>query len=60
MAVVIIATCPECGADIELVDPILREIVECPDCGEELEISQIKGNAAELGVAEIEGDDWGE
>ena len=60
MALIVIATCPECGVDIELEDPVVREIVECSECGAELEVSALKEKSAELVVAELEGDDWGE
>ncbi len=52
--------CPECGADLDLEDPVVREIVECPDCGSELEVVSVEKDKVELKVAEIEGEDWGE
>ena len=60
MALICKATCPECSADIELEDPVIREIVECSECGAELEVSALKDASAKLVVAELEGDDWGE
>ncbi|MEX2707105.1 MAG: lysine biosynthesis protein LysW [Candidatus Freyarchaeota archaeon] len=52
--------CPECGAELDLEDPVIREIVECPDCGSELEVVSIENDKVELKVAELEGEDWGE
>jgi alpha-aminoadipate carrier protein LysW len=52
--------CSECGADLDLKDPVVREIVECPDCGSELEVVSVEKDKVELKVAEIEGEDWGE
>lgn len=60
MALLVKAACPECGGDIELEDPVVREIVECSECGAELEVSALQDESAELIVAELEGDDWGE
>ena len=52
--------CPECGADLDLEDPVVREIVECPECGAELEVVSVEKNKVALKTAEIEGEDWGE
>ena len=52
--------CSECGADLNLEDPVVREIVECPDCGAELEVVSVEKNKVILKAAEIEGEDWGE
>jgi len=52
--------CPECDAEIELEDPVEKEIVDCEECGAELEVEKIEGNTATLVVAETEGEDWGE
>ena len=50
--------CNECGAEIELKDPVLREIVTCRDCGAEFEVCSLSPLALER--AELEGEDWGE
>ncbi|MHA1712657.1 MAG: hypothetical protein ACTSW4_01230 [Candidatus Ranarchaeia archaeon] len=60
MSLTIVSSCPECGGDVELEDPVLREIVECPECGVELEVNALNDDKVELIVAELEGDDWGE
>ena len=52
------ATCPECGADIEVENVEQGEIVPCPDCGAELEV--LSTDPVELGLAPEEGEDWGE
>lgn len=52
--------CPECGAILDLEDPVIREIVECPDCGSELEVISVEKDKVSLKAAEIEGEDWGE
>ncbi|MEM1657611.1 MAG: lysine biosynthesis protein LysW [Candidatus Jordarchaeales archaeon] len=52
--------CPECDAEIEIEDPVIREVVECPDCGAELEVVKIEGDKIEFSVVEIKGEDWGE
>jgi alpha-aminoadipate carrier protein LysW len=52
------ATCPECGADIELSGVEQGEIVVCPDCGVELEV--LSTDPPTLGLAPEEGEDWGE
>ncbi len=60
MTEVIVSACPECSGNVELDNPVIREIVECPECGAELEVSELKDKSAKLIVAELEGDDWGE
>ncbi|WEU40514.1 MAG: sulfonate ABC transporter [Candidatus Odinarchaeum yellowstonii] len=52
--------CPECGAEIEIEDPVEKEIVECEECGVELEVSKVDGDEVEFELAESEGEDWGE
>ncbi|MCS7222417.1 MAG: lysine biosynthesis protein LysW [Anaerolineae bacterium] len=52
------AECPECGAELELGNVVVGEIVECPDCGIELEVLGL--NPLELDVAPMEEEDWGE
>ncbi len=50
--------CPECGAEIDLTDLIVGEIVVCPDCGVELEVMSLTPPVVELAPEEEE--DWGE
>jgi alpha-aminoadipate carrier protein LysW len=53
------AECPECAAEIELLeDTIQGEIVECPDCGAELEVVDL--DPPTLDLAPQEEEDWGE
>ncbi len=53
------AECPECGAEIELVeDTIVHEIVVCPDCGMELEVVDL--DPPTVAPAPEEEEDWGE
>ncbi|NJK80698.1 MAG: lysine biosynthesis protein LysW [Chloroflexaceae bacterium] len=53
------ATCPECGAKIELPeDTVEGEIIICPDCGAELEVVSL--DPPELALAPEVGEDWGE
>jgi alpha-aminoadipate carrier protein LysW len=53
-----IATCPECAAEIELKDVLEGEIIDCPDCGVELEVVSLDPPTLELAPEEEE--DWGE
>lgn len=50
--------CPECDADVELVDVIEGEIIDCPECGVELEV--VSTNPLTLELAPEEEEDWGE
>ncbi|MBS1266784.1 MAG: Alpha-aminoadipate/glutamate carrier protein LysW [Candidatus Woesearchaeota archaeon] len=50
--------CPECGANIELEDVEVAEIVNCEDCGAELEVRSV--NPIELELAPEVDEDWGE
>ncbi len=52
------AECPECGATIELNNPLRGEIIPCPDCGVELEV--ISTEPLTLEPAPMEQEDWGE
>jgi alpha-aminoadipate/glutamate carrier protein LysW len=53
------ATCPECGADIEVDGNVEKgEIIVCPDCGAELEVTKV--NPVVLELAPEEEEDWGE
>jgi alpha-aminoadipate/glutamate carrier protein LysW len=52
------ATCPECGAEVELSDVISGEILPCPDCGVELEVVNVQPLTLDVAPEEVE--DWGE
>ncbi len=52
------AECPECFAEIELVDVMENEITQCPDCGADLEVVSI--DPLQLALAPEEEEDWGE
>ncbi len=52
------ATCPECGADVDVAGVEQGEIVPCPDCGSDLEVLSV--SPVSLGLAPEEGEDWGE
>jgi alpha-aminoadipate carrier protein LysW len=54
----VIATCPECEGEVELVDVMLGEIVVCPDCGVDLEVTSL--DPMTLDLAPMEEEDWGE
>ena len=58
MSVTTQSACIECGADLELEDVVVGEIVQCPDCGVELEVLNL--TPVELGLAPAEEEDWGE
>ena len=58
MSVTIQTACTECGADLELEDVVVGEIVQCPECGVELEVLNL--SPVELGLAPAEEEDWGE
>ncbi len=60
MAITLTAKCPICDAELKLVDPVIREVVECIDCGSELEVVEVNGKEVVLTEAELEGEDWGE
>lgn len=51
-------TCPECDANLLLVNPMQGEIVPCSDCGVDLEVISINPLHLEL-APEVE-EDWGE
>jgi len=54
-----LAECPECAAEIELDDEVIKgEIIECPECGVELEVVSL--DPFELDLAPEEEEDWGE
>jgi alpha-aminoadipate carrier protein LysW len=50
--------CPECGAEIDLGQVEVGEIVVCPECGVELEVLSL--DPVTVGLAPEEGEDWGE
>jgi alpha-aminoadipate/glutamate carrier protein LysW len=54
----LLVNCIECGAEIELNDPIVGEIVVCPDCGVDLEVMAL--DPVTVAVAPMEQEDWGE
>lgn len=52
-------TCPECGAELDLVAGLEEgEILVCADCGVELEVISVDPIVLEL-APEVE-EDWGE
>jgi alpha-aminoadipate carrier protein LysW len=52
-------TCPECAAEISLQKGAeVGEIIVCPDCGVDLEVLSV--NPAEVALAPMEEEDWGE
>lgn len=58
MSTEIIANCPECDAELTLIDVIEGEIVVCSDCGVDLELVNL--NPITLELAPMEQEDWGE
>jgi len=54
----VIASCPECEAEIDLTSTVLNEILVCADCGTDLEVVSLNPPALEL--APMEEEDWGE
>jgi alpha-aminoadipate carrier protein LysW len=52
------AHCPECDAEIDLVNVMQNEIVVCTDCGVDLEVINL--DPPTLEVAPMEEEDWGE
>ncbi len=54
-----IATCPECGAEVTLPEDTMEsEIIVCPECGAELEVVSL--NPPTLALAPEVEEDWGE
>jgi alpha-aminoadipate carrier protein LysW len=53
-----IALCPECEAELTLVDVVQGEIVVCSDCGVDLEVMAL--DPITLDIAPMEEEDWGE
>jgi len=58
MSIEIKANCPECDAELTLIDVIEGEIVVCSDCGVDLELVSLSPITLEL--APMEQEDWGE
>lgn len=58
MEVMVVASCPECAAEVDVSKVEQGEIVQCPDCGAELEVLSV--DPITLGLAPEEGEDWGE
>jgi alpha-aminoadipate carrier protein LysW len=58
MSTIVVASCPECEADVPVAGTIAGEIVFCPDCGAELEV--LDPENAELALAPEVEEDWGE
>ena len=58
MSTEIKANCPECDAELTLIDVIEGEIVVCSDCGVDLELVSLSPITLEL--APMEQEDWGE
>ena len=58
MEVMVVASCPECAAEVDVSNVEQGEIVQCPECGAELEVLSV--NPITLGLAPEEGEDWGE
>ena len=50
--------CPECDAELALIDVIEGEIVVCSDCGVDLEVMCLEPITLQL--APMEQEDWGE
>lgn len=50
--------CIECGAELDMQDVVIGEIVQCEECGAELEILGV--DPVEIGLAPTEEEDWGE
>jgi alpha-aminoadipate/glutamate carrier protein LysW len=54
----ITANCPECDAELTLIDAMEGEIIVCSDCGVDLELVSLEPLSLEL--APMEQEDWGE
>lgn len=54
----IIAKCPECDAELTLMDVMEGEIIVCSDCGVDLELISL--DPLTLQLAPMEQEDWGE
>jgi len=58
MVTMVVVSCPECAADLELNGVMVGEIVQCGECGVELEVLEL--DPVELALAPTEEEDWGE
>ena len=58
MVTLVVVSCPECAADLELNGVMVGEIVQCGECGVELEVLEL--DPIELALAPTEEEDWGE
>jgi alpha-aminoadipate carrier protein LysW len=58
MVTMVVVSCPECAADLELNGVMVGEIVQCGECGVELEVLEL--DPVELALAPTEDEDWGE
>jgi len=53
--------CPSCYFEFGLDDGTIKgEVIPCPDCGVDLEITKIDGDKAEVEIAEMCEEDWGQ
>jgi alpha-aminoadipate/glutamate carrier protein LysW len=53
-----VAECPECGAEVPVMDAVPGEILPCPECGADLEVVSL--TPPTLALAPQEEEDWGE
>ena len=58
MVTMVLVSCPECAADLELDGVMAGEIVQCGECSVELEILDL--DPLNLALAPSEEEDWGE
>jgi alpha-aminoadipate carrier protein LysW len=58
MVSMVLVSCPECAADLELDGIVQGEIVQCGECSVELEVLSVE--PLELALAPSEEEDWGE
>lgn len=50
--------CVECGAEVQMEEVVLGEIVQCEECGAELEVVGV--DPVQVDLAPEEEEDWGE
>lgn len=58
MVSMVLVSCPECAADLELDSVVAGEIVQCGECSVELEVLSVE--PLDLALAPTEEEDWGE
>lgn len=58
MVSLVVVSCPECAADLELNGVMIGEIVQCGECSVELEVLSV--DPIDLALAPSEEEDWGE